>query len=260
MSNRFGRVLKNKLNAIPLLEPRQAHLDETAKLCLAEYTSRRQMRSLSSLKMIISQLRFIAKPIWILQIAVMFCLCFTLHFVSKANNPVIYVPVFLSLSSIFIAMTMLPFYGRSRKHKMREIESTTRLSHARLILSKICVIGVGDIMCLLVLSLFSIGKMAEAANTILFFIVLPFLLASSGILLILNHTKEDYGMFAALGYCVGLSVVYWMLRAKVSFVFAQFGLIVAGIICVILLLVLTIECRKLLRQIPSPDLQEELIY
>ena len=260
MSSSFEKILKKKLNAVLIWEPPQTHLEETAKLCLSAYTSRRQMRSLSSLEMIAHQARFIAKPVWILQITVMLCLLLTLHFVSKAESPIVYVPVFLSLSSIFIAMTMLPFYGRSRKHKMREIESTTRFSHARLILSKLCIIGVGDITCLLVLSLFSIGKMEETARTILCFIILPFLLASSGILSILNYTNEDCGMFVALGYCVSLSIVYWMLRAKVSFIFAQFGLIFAGIICVILLLVLSIDCCKLLRQIPSPDLQETRIY
>lgn len=260
MGGKIDRTLKNELSAFSTPEPAQTYLDKTVKLCHEAFQSRRQMRRLSSFDMIVSQFRFIAKPIWALQIAVIICMCLMLHLASGSDNAATYIPAFLSLSSIFIAMTMLPFYGRSRKYKMREIESTTRLSHARLISAKLCVVGSGDVVCLIVLSLLFIGRITEAANTMLFFIALPFLLTCTGILLILNRTKEDYGVFVALGFGVGLAVTYWMLPTKIGGMLVRLGSASVGIACAALLLVLIFECRRLLRQMPSSDLQEVLIY
>jgi hypothetical protein len=260
MGGFMDRKLRKEWNAIQIPKSAQARLDETVTRCHAVYHARRKMRSIGSFEIIIRQLRFMAKPIWALQAAVILCMCFLLQMASGTEEASAHLSAVLSLASVFVAMTILPFYGRSRKYKMREIESAARLSHTKLMLAKLCTAGVGDVICLAVLSVFSFGKMTGNAETALAYIVAPFLLACSGILLILNHTKEDCGALAALGFGAGLAAACWLLPVRFGNPLARLGAGALGIACAVMLLILLTQCRRLLRQTPVSDLQEAPLY
>lgn len=235
------------------------HLNETINLCREAYDGRRRMRPIGGIEMIVSQLRFIAKPIWALQMAVILCICLLLRLASGAGNAG-YVPALLSLGAIFTAMSALPFYGRSQRYKMRELESASRLSRGKLILAKLCVVGAGDAACLTLLTLASPGAVTQAAGAMLTFIALPFLLTCTGSLLILNRTREDRGVFAALAFGLVLAAVYWAAPAKIAALPASLGTPIPAAACALLLAALVLECRRLLKKPPSPDAREALIY
>lgn len=258
MSKIFLHMLKNELRDKPFLEPSQTHLNETIRLSHLAYTNRKRLKRLSTFEMIFGQFRFIARPIWILQGVVLFCLCFFVRPAMVSDRMINYVPAFLSISSIFIAMTMLPFYGRSRKYKMIEIERSTRISFSRLILAKLCTLGIGDAVCLVAIILFTLGSVETPAKTILMFIVAPFLLACAGSLFILNRTNKSYGIFVATGFCIGLLVVYFVLIIEKREGLIRLSTAVHSIICMFLILALVFECRRLINQLPSTDLQELL--
>ena len=126
MSRKVEHILRAELGSMPLPEPRAEHLTETATLSLAAYRSRRPLRRIGVPEMVVSQIRFIAAPIWALQAAVVLCICLLLHLASAAENLEADGPALLSMSSVFVAMSVLPFHGRSRRFKMREIEGVTR--------------------------------------------------------------------------------------------------------------------------------------
>lgn len=258
MGRRSELKLKAELCTLRAPEFRRAHVDETAALCLAAYRSRRRMRRLSVPELTASQLRFVARPIWAAQAVVVLCMCLALHFAMRSGDFAADVPALLSMSSVFMAMSVLPFYGRSRKYKMRELESSTRLSCRRLTLAKLCSVGVGDTAGLIALSMASAGGFSLAANMVLGFVVLPFLLACTGILLILEHSREGHGVYVSLGFGFGLAAVCWMLPAELGRLMSSVGVGRAAAICAALLTVLILECRRLLRQMPSRNLQEAL--
>ena len=260
MAKEFSQKLKQEISALYATRPDKAHLEETIKLAGQAYSGRRQMRHISTFEMIIGQVRFIARPVWILQGIVLLCMCVFMRYAMASEQQASYIPAFLSISSIFIAMTMLPFYGRSRKYKMREIECTTRVSLSRLILAKLCVIGAGDIASLSIVLLITLGKMVTPAATLLMFILLPFLLTCAGSLFILGRTTENYGSFVSAGFAVGLSAAFWTFAMKMGDELMQISIILSVIACIFLALVLIFECHRLLRQIPSPDLQETLMF
>lgn len=260
MNKHFQQSLKNELRGKPFTELSQAHLENTISLAHQVYASRRKMRHIGTFEMIIGQFKFIARPVWVLQGIVLLCMCFIAHYAMLSELSASYVPAFLSIASIFIAMTMLPFYGRSRKYKMHEIECTTRVSRSRLVLAKLCIIGVGDFASLSIVIIITIGKIATPAATLLIFIVLPFLLACAGSLFILNRANENYGIFISIGFGMGLSAIYWTLAMRLRDGLIQISVGLAILLCVLLALGLFFECRKLLRQISSADLQDALMF
>jgi len=256
MSKDLSRKLK--INASPPIELTGAHIEETIMLAQRAYLGRRRMQHVSTFEMIVNQFRFIAPPVWLLQGAVLLCMSFLMRYAMASKQPTNSMLTLLSISSIFIAMTMLPFYGRSRKHKMREIESVTRVSLSRMILAKLCVIGIGDVICLSVVILITLGKID--APTLLIYMAIPFLLTCAGSLSIMNRAKESYGIYISVGFGVGLSTIYWTLAMRTGDNLIRMSEGLAALVCVFLILILILECRRLLRQMPSPDLQNVLIF
>lgn len=160
------------------------HLEETIRLSRKAYAARRKMRRLGAAELVMGQLRFVARPVWLLQGILLICICVLVSLNRGAA----------SLCAVLVAMTALPFCGRSRKYKMQEIEATARLSRARQLLARLAAIALGDLVCLLVLSLISAAPME---------VILPFLLATVGSLLVL-----DCELFDPTGLCIGIGVIY----------------------------------------------------
>lgn len=255
---KIDRRLKTELGSLPSPEPRPAHVDETAALCLKAYRARRRMSRLSVTGLIAGQLRFVAAPIWAAQAAAVLCMCLVLGLAMRSEDFAADAPALLGMFSVFVAMSALPFYGRSRKYKMRELESSTKLSSRRLLLAKLSAVGAGDAACLTALSL--TGGLAGAANAALGLVVLPFLLACTGMLLILEHSGEEHGLHAALGFGFGLAAALWIFRTELGELCAELGTAPAAAVCAALLAALALECRQLLRQLPARDMQQALSY
>lgn len=247
--------IKDKLSRLELSEPSEEHIQKTIDLCRAAYSVRRRMRPLSTPQMILSQFRFIAKSIWALQTLVLLVMCFAVHQAALAQDA-LNIARAISLGSVFTAMTMLPFFGRAGKYNMQEIESATRLSSARLILAKLCVVGLGDTVCLIAFTFVSFGSMAKPLSATLVFIVMPFLLTSLADLFVLNRIKKSYGTSVSAVLSLGISFAYWLMIQHLS----SFAPPAATAACVLLLLALFFECRRLLRQVPVIQLQDALMY
>lgn len=247
--------IKNELRRLEAPEPSEEHIQKTIDLCRAAYSVRRCMRPLSTPQMILSQFRFIAKSIWALQALVLLVMCFAVHQAALAQDA-LNIAHTMSLASVFTAMTMLPLYGRAGKYRMQEIEGATRLSRARLILAKLCVVGLGDAVCLIAFTFFSFGSMAKPLSATLVFIVMPFLLTSFADLFVLNRIKKSYGISVSVVVGIGISSAYWLMIQYLR----PFALPAAAAACVLLLLALIFECRRLLRQVPAIELQDALMY
>lgn len=250
MNRSLEQSLRKTLCAVELPQPREECLRATISRCQAAYQSRRRRKSLGSLELIAGQLRFIAAPVWALQMALLLCISLLLWGLS-AENALFHLPAFLRLASILVAMTMLPFYGRARRYRMAEIERAARLSRGKLILAKLSAVGVGDAVCLTVLTLSSAGKIPETANTLLSCILLPFLLACTGLLLIVNHTKEERSLLVAAAFGVALAAAGWMLPA-----IRMPRLPLNAAACAALLAMVGLQCRRLLQKTASIEDQD----
>lgn len=247
MNRSMEQSLRKSLCAVELPQPREECLRATICRCQCAYRSRRRREGPGSLELIAGQLRFIAAPIWALQMAMLLCISLLLWGLS-AEDALLRLPVSLRLASILIAMTMLPFYGRARRFRMAEIERSASRSRRKLLLAKLAAVGVGDLTCLTGLTLLSAGKITEVLNTVVSCIVLPFLLTCTGLLLILNHAREDHALLAATSLGMALAAAFWLLPTM-----QEAHLPLDATACAALLAMLGLECRRLLQKTASVE-------
>lgn len=258
MSKDFREKLKNELQLD--IAPSEAHLDQTIKMAQKAYTNRRKLRYVGTFEMIVSQFRFIARPIWFLQGIALFCVFIFLRIMMVSEEHANSLPALISVSAVVISTLALPVYGRSRRYKMREIESTTRISHSRLILAKICAVGIGDVACLMVIIVSAYGKMTAPVQDILMFILLPFLISCTSSLWILNRIGEEYAIYVTIGLCIGMGTFCWTMATKLYFSLTSLSIGFALFACALLIIVLLFECRRMMKQIPAADLRKPLTF
>lgn len=258
---KMTKDLRERLKNVPLygMEPSETHLLQTIQLARSAYAGRRRLRHISTFEIITSQFRFAVRPVWLLQGFALLSLCAFLCLTIESWRLGGKLPAFLSVSSVFVSMTFLPLYGRSRKHKMCELESTTRISYPRLIFAKLCAVTIGDIICLAAITLLALEKMTAPAQTVLAFILLPFLFCCTACLFILNRVKEEYGVGVSTGLCIAVGAFYWTMAGKLHPLPARLSVGLTSAVCAVLILALALECRRLMMRIPSPGLQEALI-
>lgn len=150
------------------------------------------------------QIRFIGWKIWAAQggllaaICGLFAACMGEYFLNIPRNA----GLLLCCLSVLVFMTALPFIHRSFYYKMHEIEAATRFSSVKLLVAKLLIIGIGDASMLGGLLCVAVYSTPLPAKSALLYVLLPFLMASSGFLYLLGHIPAT--RFALGGVLTGL--------------------------------------------------------
>ena len=251
--------LNNELKSYHAVELSKQHLENTIQVSRIIYDKRRKMRKICTIEMIVNQFRFIAVPVYFLQGGVLLFLYMVISIAMHSEDFTSNLSALLSTSAILVSMTALPTYERSRRYHMIEIESTTRISCPQVILARICAIGIGDIICLIVLILLTFEKMNFPAQSILTFVLMPFLFCGIGCLFIQNHMNNEYSIYISTGFSIAVVITYWLIASKLQRFLLNVSIGFTIAVCGVLILILGIECRKLIMQKTSSVLQEAFI-
>lgn len=168
------------------------------------------------------QIRFIGWKIWAAQGGLLAAICglFAVsmgeHFLDAPRNA----GLLLCCLSVLVFMTALPFIHRAFYYKMHEIEAATRFSSVKLLVAKLLVIGIGDVSMLGGILCMAVYSTPLPAQSALLYVLLPFLLASSGFLYLLGHIPAT--RFALGGILTGLlPMLAFALLAKLYPAFYQ---------------------------------------
>lgn len=259
MSRELHERLNNELKSYQEVGLSKHHLENTIRVGCIIYDKRRKMRKICTMEMIVKQFRFIAAPIYFLQGVILLFLYIVISLAMFSENFISNLPALVSASAILVSMTALPTYEKSRRYHMIEIESATRISYPQVILARICAIGIGDIICLTVLVLLAFEKINFPAQSILSFVLIPFLFCGAGCLFIQNHMNNEYSVYISAGFSLAIGILYWLTASKLQTFLLDISTGFTGAICGVLVLILGIECRKLTKQKTSAVLQEALI-
>lgn len=251
--------LNRELKSYQAIELSRQHLEKTIQVSHIIYDKRRKMRKICTIEMIVKQFRFVAAPIYFLQGSVLLFLYLVISIAMHSEDFTRNLSALLSASAILVSMTALPAYGRSRQYHMIEIESTTRISCPQVILARICAIGIGDIICLTALVFLTFERMDFPAQSILTFVLMPFLFCGIGCLFIQNHISNEYSIYISTGFCIAAGITYWWIASKLQTFLLEVSIAFTGVVCGALILILGIECRKLTTQKTSFVLQEAFI-
>jgi len=172
----------------------------------------RQHRSLWEI--LLEQFRFIGWRIWLLQASV-FCMALALE-ASCMSVPTggRLLPVVLSLMSVLVTLSMLPFLYRAKQYLMLEVESSAWLSGRRLMFIRATLFSACDILCSVSIFLTALHKSDTSVWVLFASAMLPCLAASISLLYLIQ--KEDLTEFGNkfVLLCVFIAVIIAVLNSK----------------------------------------------
>ena len=257
MKKNMRLKLQAALKEQPDLQISEEHLIQTMQASRMAYQSRRQRERIRYSAFLSRQVRFVGAPVWLLQGFLLLCAFWLFGFAdigAVSNLAPRHLPVLLGCFAVFIAMTSIPFIGRSARYGMLETEMATRISIPRLLLTRIFIIGIGNVL-LLTVSFFLASTKAElGTGSIALYLLLPYLTACCGCLFIQVYAHRGYQGFVSTAFCFSLTALLFMLYKTAPVVYEQTSVGIWGVLCVLCVVILIIGIYRLLDKAASLDL------
>lgn len=185
------------------------------------------------------QIKYMGLPIWMVQGLLLLGICALLpsllqyhlaHLTSRG------IATLLCYFSTILAMHSISFVYRSSRYGMWEIETASHFSLTRLLAAKILLSGIGNIILLgAVFTVISQNTSCNRART-LFYLLIPFLLARYGTLLLHRHISVERLQVCFIWICFGLPGVIFLLSRYAPIFFEQSFSPGWGGMCLILIL------------------------
>lgn len=192
-------------------EMQQKNPDETVRICrdiVLAYKKIQEGERTGFFQYLSDVFRFDGFPILGLQAAVLMLVCLNISFI--ANEPAL-MPVFMPL----FALAVLPALFRGSRHKMAELEASTRASGAQIALAKLVLAGGANLVCLTLLVWLELCLNASPVQTgrLILYAVVPYLLCMAVLLRNIRLRKykniQPY-VYEIFAFCLG-----WGAAAKV---------------------------------------------
>ena len=257
MNKKLRLKLQATLKKQPELRISEQHLIQTMREARIAYQSRRQRERIRYPAFLLRQVRFIGVAVWMLQGFLLLCAFLLFGFAdvgTVSNFAPRHLPVLLGCFAVFIAMTSIPFIGRSIQYRMLEIEMATRISIPRLLLTRIFIICIGNVLLLTVSFLLVRTKAEFGTGSITLYLLLPYLIACCGCLFIQTYAHSGYQGFVSTAFCFSLISLIFVLYKSTPVVYEQAFIGVWGGLCVLCGVTLIIGIYRLLDKATSLDL------
>lgn len=253
MRSKLQVVLKDQ----PDLQVSEEHLIQTMRQAHMAYQSRKQRERIRYPAFLLRQIRFVGAPIWLLQGFLLLCAFWLFGFAdigAVSNFAPRHWPVLLGCFAVFIAMTSIPFIGRSARYRMLEAEMATRISIPKLLLTRIYIIGIGNVLLLTVSFLLTNTKAEFDTVSIALYLLLPYLIACCGCLFIQSYSHSGQQSFVCTAFCFSLTALLFVLYKTAPVVYEQASVGVWGALCALCVVLLIIGIYRLLDKAASHDL------
>lgn len=246
MNHPLEKKMRRVLRApVPLSED---HLAATREAACGLYAGRRQRQKISFHAFLFAQIRFCGVRVWLLQGGALFGLFLIFNSLFGGNFSSIrpqHLPELLGLCAVVIAATSLPGISRSFQYRMNEVESATCLSLPGLILCRLLILGLVDFFILVVTLAAALWQTSLSGLNAAVYLLLPFLAACLGSLLIIRYVPGERLAFFGTLFCGVLFLALWLAGNLIPGIYEQTGLLAAlTLLCGGAVLA---QCRKLVR-------------
>ncbi|MDO5432528.1 hypothetical protein [Eubacterium sp.] len=244
MNHKFKKRMRQALKApAPISEE---HLEATREAARGLYADSRQRKKISFPEFLLMQIRFCGVWVWLLQGGALFALFLVLNSILGGDFTAIkpqHLPELLSLCAVVVAATSLPGISRSWQHRMYETEAATRLSLPGLILCRLLILGLVDFFILAAAFTAALWQTSLSGLNAAVYLLLPFLSACLGSLLIIRHVPGERLLFFCTLFCGALFLALWLAGSLNPVIYQQTGpLTVLTLLCGAGVLA---QCRKL---------------
>ena len=257
MNKKFQSELQAALKSQPDMQISEEHLIQTMRKTRMAYQSRKQRERIRYPAFLLRQVRFVGATVWLLQGFLLLCAfwLFGLGDMGNVSNLAPrHLPVLLGCFAVFIAMTSIPFIGRSAQYRMLETEMATRISIPKLLLTRIFIIGIGNVLLLTVSFLLASTKAEFGVGSVALFLLLPYLIACCGCLFIQAYAHVGYQGFVSTAFCFSLTTLLFVLYKTAPVVYEQAFAPIWGALCVLCVVILIVGIYRLLDKASSLDL------
>ena len=241
----FRNLLRSSMQDVEI-PVRYEHLQKTISLAKNEWKKRVVRPRITFSKFLTTQIKFVGWKIWLAQAIVLLCLSYLLVFfgdyiLNNQRN----VALLLCCISILVLMSAIPFIQRSIRYKTYEIETATRFSATKQLLAKLLIIGIGDISML----------SSMETKSILLYLLLPFLIASSGLLYLIGHTPIEKISQNSVVICMVLFLAFTILDKTYPIFYQQAFSLKWAAICIVLVLFCIYQIRYILYRSSYEEMQ-----
>lgn len=251
----FRNLLRNSMQDVET-PVRYEHLQKTISLAKNEWKKRVVRPRITFSKFLTTQIRFVGWKIWLAQAIVLLCLSYLLVFfgdyiLNNQRN----VALLLCCISILVLMSAVPFIQRSIRFKTYEIEAAARFSATKQLLAKLLIIGIGDISMLSSILCVAIINTPLGTKSILLYLLLPFLIASSGLLYLIGHTPIEKISQNSVVICMVLFLAFTILDKTYPIFYQQAFSLKWAAICIVLILFCIYQIRYILYRSSYEEMQ-----
>lgn len=257
MNKNIRSKLQVALKNQPDLQISKEHLTQTMREAQVACQSRRQRERIQYPSFLLRQVRFVGAPVWLFQGFLLLCTFWLFGFVdigTVSNLAPRHWPVLLGCFAVFIAMTSIPFIGRSTQYRMLETEMATRISIPKLLLARIFIIGLGNVLLLTVSFLLASAKAELGTESTALYLLVPYLITCCGCLLIQTYAHRGYQGFVCTAFCFSLITLLFVLYKTAPVVYEQASAPIWGALCALCAVILIIGIYRLLDKAASLDL------
>lgn len=257
MNKNLRSKLQTELKNQSDLQISEQHLIQTMREAHIAYQSRRLRERIRYPAFLLRQVRFVGAAVWMLQGFLLLCAFWLFRFAdlgTVSNFAPRHLPVLLGCFAVFIAMTSIPFIGRSIQYMMLEIEMATRISIPKLLLTRIFIICIGNVLLLTVSFLLVRTKAEFGTASVVLYLLLPYLIACCGCLFIQVYAHRGYQGFMSTAFCFSLIGVLFVLYKTAPVVYEQASIGIWGALCVLCGVIFLIGIYNLMNKMKSLDL------
>ncbi|MDO4281782.1 MAG: hypothetical protein Q4C56_09140 [Peptococcaceae bacterium] len=237
-----------------LAEPQEAAVPEALRrVARLQARARARQKRIGFAALLGRQVRFLGWRVWLGQLALLVCSqrAMALFYGQTLLVEPLYGMRLLALLTLLVTASAWPMLVMADHYRMQEVEAATFFSTQRLLAAKLIIIGVGDAALLAALFALSFCYTQLEAASIVLCLLLPFLLATSSSLTILERFSRAHFLPAGGS---ALLALYMMLHVAAPWLVRYSGWSAA--LCVILAGYLAWTLRRLLH---SPALAERLL-
>jgi hypothetical protein len=203
----------------------------------------------TNMQFLLSQIGFIRKRTWILQIIILVGLCFIFY---KLRSEALLDFRTFSLMSILAPLLVLISINeisRIYNKSMLEIEFSTKNSLKKVLASRMIILGMVDCIALIIMMMFVGASIDISVLRVIMYTLVPFNLVCTGFMVIMKYLKGRELSYACVGYSGGLISIVLLAKFNHLGIYAQDFISVWIFVYVATTMALFIEIKSLWKRL-----------
>ncbi|SHK28239.1 hypothetical protein SAMN02745163_03559 [Clostridium cavendishii DSM 21758] len=207
----------------------------------------------SNKQFVISQIGFIRKRTWALQLIILGFLC--LGFYNVGTGDVLNFRTF-SLMSILAPLLLIinvEEISRIYNKSMLEIEFSTRNSIKKVLVTRMLILGVVDCILLIIMMIFAGNLTNVSILRVIMYTLVPFNFVCIGFMKLMNYFKGKELNYACMAYSVLLIAVLLFARVDDLGIYTQEFITGWILIYVVTTIMFSVEVKKVIRRLENFD-------